>query len=86
MAGINPYVDQEPPQPATQKFTITFMPMNVTVEVDPEKIPSELRGFPAVFWILPSPMASISTTPAVGYAPARPAIASSAKASRLSMK
>ena len=39
MGGTNPYVNQDTPQPATQKFTITFMPMNVTVEVDPGKIP-----------------------------------------------
>src|SRR5438445_9825815 len=46
MGGTNPYVDQDAPQPATQKFTITFMPMNVTVEVDPEKIPYRVTGLP----------------------------------------
>src|SRR5258705_11114011 len=46
MGGTNPYVDQDAPQPATQKFTITFMPMNVTVEVDPEKIPYGVTGLP----------------------------------------
>ena len=39
MGGKNPYAQQEIPEPATQKFTITFMPMNITVEVDPAKIP-----------------------------------------------
>lgn len=39
MGGKNPYAEQEAPAPATQKFTITFLPMNITVEVDPEKIP-----------------------------------------------
>ena len=39
MGGTNPYIEQEAAEPATQKFTITFMPMKVTVEVDPEKIP-----------------------------------------------
>ena len=39
MGGKNPYAEQEIPEPATQKFTITFLPMNITVEVDPEKIP-----------------------------------------------
>ena len=46
MGGTNPYVNQEAPQSATQKFTITFMPMNVTVEVDPEKIPYGDTGLP----------------------------------------
>jgi 2Fe-2S ferredoxin len=46
MGGTNPYVKDEPPAPATQKFTITFLPMNVTVEVDPEKIPYGVTGLP----------------------------------------
>ena len=46
MGGTNPYVNQAAPQPATQKFTITFMPMNVIVEVDPEKIPYGVTGLP----------------------------------------
>ena len=46
MGGTNPYLQQEAPEPATQKFTITFMPMNVTVEVDPEKIPYGHTGLP----------------------------------------
>jgi 2Fe-2S ferredoxin len=46
MGGTNPYLQQEAPEPATQKFTITFMPMNVIVEVDPEKIPYGNTGLP----------------------------------------
>ena len=46
MGGSNPYISQEAPKPASQKFTITFMPMNVTVEVDPEKIPYGDDGLP----------------------------------------
>ena len=46
MGGTNPYIDQDAPPPATQKFTITFMPMNVTVEVDPDKIPYGDTGLP----------------------------------------
>jgi 2Fe-2S ferredoxin len=46
MAGTNPYLDQETPEPATQKFHITFLPMNVSVEVDPDKIPYGNTGLP----------------------------------------
>ena len=46
MGGKNPYLEQDAPAPATQKFTITFLPMNVTVEVDPEKIPYGGTGLP----------------------------------------
>jgi 2Fe-2S ferredoxin len=46
MGGSNPYLSQEAPKPAAQKFTITFMPMNVTVEVNPEKIPYGDDGLP----------------------------------------
>ena len=46
MGGTNPYLQQEAPPPATQKFTITFLPMNVIVEVNPESIPYGDTGLP----------------------------------------
>jgi len=46
MGGSNPYIARNEPTPATQKFKITFLPMNVTVEVDPEKIPYGVTGLP----------------------------------------
>src|SRR6185295_10561160 len=47
MGGTNPYITRDSePKPAEQKFTITFMPMNVTVDVDPEKIPYGVTGLP----------------------------------------
>jgi 2Fe-2S ferredoxin len=46
MGGTNPYIQQQEAPPATQKFKITFQPMNLTVEVDPEKIPYGDTGQP----------------------------------------
>ncbi len=47
MGGTNPYIAREAePKPATQPFKITFLPMNVTVDVDPEKIPYGVTGLP----------------------------------------
>src|SRR3954463_2751955 len=46
MGGTNPYIPVNEPTPATQKFKITFQPMNVTVEVDPEQIPYGVTGLP----------------------------------------
>jgi 2Fe-2S ferredoxin len=46
MGGSNPYLGGNAPQPAKRKFKITFLPMNVTVEVDPEKIPYGVTGQP----------------------------------------
>lgn len=47
MGGRNPYFDElaEGVRP-TRSFRITFQPMNVTVEVDPEKIPYGDTGLP----------------------------------------
>ena len=46
MGGSNPYISQTAAPPAQQKFTITFLPMNVTIEVNPEKIPYGVTGQP----------------------------------------
>lgn len=46
MAGENPYISAPDVQLPTQKFTITFQPMNVVVEVDPAKIPYGRTGEP----------------------------------------
>lgn len=46
MGGSNPYIAPGVFRPATTRFTVTFMPMNVTVEVDPEKIPYGVTGQP----------------------------------------
>jgi 2Fe-2S ferredoxin len=46
MGGSNPYLDGDAPEPASQPFKITFQPMNVTVQVDPEKIPYGVNGLP----------------------------------------
>src|SRR5215467_3402715 len=46
MGGRNPYAEQQAAEPATQRFTITFLPMNITVEVEPDKIPYGDTGLP----------------------------------------
>jgi 2Fe-2S ferredoxin len=46
MGGTNPYIQKSETTPAAQKFKITFQPMNVTVEIDPEKIPYGVTGLP----------------------------------------
>jgi 2Fe-2S ferredoxin len=33
MGGTNPYIDVLAPEPARQKFTIRFLPMNMVIEV-----------------------------------------------------
>jgi ferredoxin, 2Fe-2S len=46
MGGKNPYMASgEAPRPK-KKYKITFLPMNVTVEVDPEKLPYGRDGQP----------------------------------------
>ena len=46
MGGSNPYIPANEAMPADRKFKITFLPMNVTVEVDPEQIPYGVTGLP----------------------------------------
>ncbi len=46
MGGINPYIEQPQVQPPTKPYKLTFLPMNVTIEVDPTKIPYEHNGIP----------------------------------------
>jgi len=46
MGGSNPYIPKNEATPPEKKFKITFLPMNVTVEVDPEKIPYGVTGLP----------------------------------------
>ena len=46
MGGSNPYLSSDVPEPALRKFRITFQPMNVTVDVDPDRIPYGVTGFP----------------------------------------
>ena len=47
MGGRNPYFDElASVESASQKYTVTFLPMNVTVEVDPEKVPYGETGLP----------------------------------------
>ncbi len=46
MGGVNPYIDQPDIKAPTRKYKITFLPQNVTIEVDPEKFPYEHNGIP----------------------------------------
>ncbi len=46
MGGVNPYIDQPEVVTPTQTYKITFLPMNVTIEVDPEKFPYAHDGLP----------------------------------------
>ena len=46
MGGENPYIDQPDLKLPTRKYKITFQPMDLTVEVDPEKLPYSNEGLP----------------------------------------
>jgi len=44
MSGQNPYLDFKPAEKPTKKYKITFLPLNKTIEVDPEKLPYDDHG------------------------------------------
>lgn len=46
MGGVNPYIQQPNVTLPTTKYKLTFLPMNVTVEVDPAQFPYEHNGLP----------------------------------------
>ena len=46
MGGVNPYIEQPEITVPTKKYKMTFLPQNVTIEVDPEKFPYEHNGIP----------------------------------------
>lgn len=46
MGGMNPYIKQPDVETPTQKYKMTFLPMNKTIEVDPAQFPYEHNGLP----------------------------------------
>jgi 2Fe-2S ferredoxin len=44
MGGTNPYVKRPAPPTPTAKYKLTFLPANVTIEVDPAKVPYSRDG------------------------------------------
>jgi len=46
MGGTNPYIQKPEVKMPTRKYKITFLPMNTTIEVDPEKFPYDHNGLP----------------------------------------
>ncbi len=46
MGGTNPYLDEAEVELPKQKYTITFLPMETVVEVDPEALPYSREGLP----------------------------------------
>ena len=46
MGGVNPYIEPPDVKTPTQKYKITFLPMNVTIEVDPDEFPCGHDGLP----------------------------------------
>ena len=46
MGGVNPYIEPPEVTTPTQKYKITFLPMDVTIEVDPGEFPCGHDGLP----------------------------------------
>jgi 2Fe-2S ferredoxin len=46
MGGVNPYIHQPNATKPSGKYRVTFLPMNITAEVDPEKLPYGQEGLP----------------------------------------
>jgi 2Fe-2S ferredoxin len=46
MGGTNPYITQPDVEMPTRPYNITYLPMNVTIRVDPSKFPYEHNGLP----------------------------------------
>jgi len=44
MAGTNPYQTQSAVEKPRQKYRLTFLPMRVTVDVDPDEVPYSGEG------------------------------------------
>ena len=46
MGGKNPYLNHDDPPLPDRKYKVTFLPMNVTIEVDPAALPFGRDGLP----------------------------------------
>ena len=46
MGGTNPFIKPVDAKLPTQKYSITFLPMNETIEVDPAELPYSREGLP----------------------------------------
>ena len=46
MGGTNPFIEPVDAKLPTRKYSITFLPMNETVEVDPAALPYSREGLP----------------------------------------
>lgn len=46
MAGTNPYIKAQTTEKPDRSFTITFLPENKSVEIDPKSMPTSSTGLP----------------------------------------